>query len=441
MSTSEASARVRVGVCSVGAELLSGEIADTNAAWLLQRVEETGAAAAVTLMVGDALDEIMSALQWLSERADVIIVSGGLGPTSDDLTRYAVAAFAGVAVERREELVQHLDARYRSVGRPLTEDALRQAEIPEGAEHHAPLGTAAGFSMSVEAPILEGDITGCPTRTVLLHVLPGVPWEFKGSVEAHVLPGLTAAAGGVAKVTRTAHIAGMGESSIATTLRPISDRIVAAQGSAADPEQGIGIAFLARSDEVLVKVAATGSSPTDARERASRVFDECLRSLGAAVTSIDDRRVEDEVVDLLVELDRSVATVEGVTAGRVAGLLTTPEDPDEHFRGGQLVPDRLDRLERTSLSADARRIIAETGADYAVVTAGVIEPRLGTVDRPVGSIAWLISGPDGLIEFEERTIPALDREILRARTAAFAVEALRRILLLERFDGGLTTDG
>lgn len=431
MATSEAQVRVRVGVCSVGAELLSGEIADTNAAWLLQRIEETGAAAAVTLMVGDALDEIMSALLWLSERVDVIIVSGGLGPTSDDLTRYAVAEFAGVPVERREPLVQHLDTRYRSVGRPLTEDALRQAEIPVGAEHHEPLGTAAGFSMSVEVRVLEG-LSARPSRTVRLHVLPGVPWEFKGSVEAHVLPELTAAAGGVAKVTRTAHIAGMGESSIATTLRPISDRIAAAQGSPADPEHGIGIAFLARSDEVLVKVAATGSSPTDARERASRIFDECLRSLGPAVTSIDDRRVEDEVVDLLVELDRSVATVEGVTAGRVAGLLTTPEDPDGHFRGGQLVPDRIDRLERTWLSEDARRIIAETRADYAVVTAGVIEPRAGTVDRPVGSVAWLISGPDGTIAFEERNIPAHDREILRARAAAFAVEALRRILLLER---------
>jgi nicotinamide-nucleotide amidase len=199
-----------------------------------------------------------------------------------------------------------------------------------------------------------------------------------------------------------------------------------------DPEHGIGIAFLARSDEVLVKVGATGSDPTAARERASKVFEECLRLLGAAVTSIDDRRVEDEVVDLLIELDRTVATAEGATAGRVAALLTTPADPEDHFLGGRLLAEQASRLDRESLLADAVDVHAGTDADYVVVTAGVVDPRIETTDRPVGTVGWLITGPGGRVEFEQRSIPARDRELLRARTAAFAVEALRRVLLEDR---------
>lgn len=418
--------QVRVGVCSVGAELLSGQIMDSNAPWLFERVEETGAAAAVAVVVDDDRAAIVETLRWIAAQVDVIVISGGLGPTSDDLTRYAVADFAGVAVERREPLVQHLEERYRRVGRTMTDDALRQADIPAGAVHHDPLGTAAGFSMTV--PPREGGGPG-----VRLHVLPGVPWEFKGSVEAVIIPELTAMAGGVARVTRTAHVAGMGESAIAATLRPVTDRLVAARETPSHAESGIGIAFLARSDEVLVKVSATGPSPDAARERASVVFDECLRLLADVVSSIDDRRVEDEVVDLLLELDRTVALVEGGTAGRVATLLTVPSAGAQHFAGGWLVPEASARLERAVLAEDAERLrdrlVREgTRVDYVVATAAV--RSAGADDPPTAS--WLVSGPDGTVTHERQALSGRDTDILLARGAAFALEGLRRALLRER---------
>lgn len=417
--------RVRVGVCSVGAELLSGQIVDSNSPWLFERVEETGASVAVAAVVDDDRDAIVETLRWVAAQVDVIVVSGGLGPTSDDLTRYAVADFAGVDVERREPLVQHLEERYRRVGRTMTEDALRQADIPAGAVHHDPLGTAAGFSMTV-APGEGGD-------GVRLHVLPGVPWEFKGGVEAVVVPELTDMAGGVAKVTRTAHVAGMGESAIAATLRPVTDRLAAARTDASDVASGIGIAFLARSDEVLVKVSATGPSPHEARERASGVFDECLRLLGELVSSIDDRRVEDEVVDLLVELDRSVAVVEGGTAGRVATALSARDEGMRRLAGGRIVPDGPGRLEHAALAADAERLrerLDRDGAevDYVVVTSAVRAQG----DEAPPTASWLVSGPDGTVTHERQALSGRDTDVLLARGAAFALEGLRRALLRER---------
>lgn len=417
---------VRVGICSVGAELLSGQIVDSNSPWLFERVGETGASVAVAVVVDDDRDAIVGTLRWIATQADVIVISGGLGPTSDDLTRYAVADFAGVAVERQESLVQHLEERYRRVGRTMTEDALRQADIPAGAVHHDPLGTAAGFSMTIP-PRAEVD------DGIRLHVLPGVPWEFKGSVEAVVIPELTAMAGGVAKVTRTAHIAGMGESAIAATLKPVTDRLIAARETPSDADSGIDIAFLARSDEVLVKVNAAGPSPDAARERASRVFDECLRLLADLVSSIDDRRVEDEVVDLLVELDRTVALVEGGTAGRVATHLTTSTEGMRRLAGGWLVPEAPSRLEHAVLAADAVRLRERLGregerVDYVVVTAAV---RAQGEDTPP-TASWLVSGPDGTITHERQALSGRDTDTLLARGAAFALEGLRRALLRDR---------
>lgn len=428
---------LRVGVCSVGAELLSGEIADGNASWLLGAVVETGATTSGVVMVGDDRDEILAALRWLTDRSDVLVVGGGLGPTADDLTRYAVADFAGVGLERRQELVDHLDRVYARLERVMPQDALRQADIPVGGTFHDPQGTAAGFSLDVRVD----------DRSVRVHVLPGVPWEYRGIAEGVILPELTRGSGGIARVTRTLHIAGLGESGVGEALRHVSDRLDAARADVHDPEHGIELGYLARSGEVLVKVTATGADPTVARDRASGVVEECAAILGDAVTSIDERRLEDEVALLLERAGATVATAESFTAGRIAASLSSPEGAAAFLRGGVVAysTEMLTALAEVDatvvaggdhsdavLTAMARNVRRRAGSDYGIAAVGVADEADATPELPVGSAAWAIVGPDSAPVIERRFIPAADRDIIQTRGAAFVLEAFRRLLVARR---------
>lgn len=425
---------MKVGICSVGAELLSGEVTDTNAAWLAQRIHESGCQVAATLIIGDDRQRLLDAFAWLGERCDVLVVGGGLGPTADDLTRYAVAEFAGVELERRTELTDHLDAVYERLERDMPEDALRQADIPVGAEVHPPDGTAAGFS-------LETEHAGAPLR---IHVLPGVPWEYRGLAERAVLPELVERSGGVARITRVLHIAGLGESGVGEALRDISDRLEAAKARPDDPEHGLELAYLANAGEVLVKVIASGESPQAARDRAAPIVEEAASRLGDAVTSIDERKLEDEVARLLTDLGVTVATAESFTAGRIAASLSSVPGAETYLRGG-LVTYTAETLEglldvdagqpegggvvsEPIVAAMARAARQRCGADVAVATVGVTDGEEGD-EPPVGTAMWAIALPDGSVDVEERYIPAADRDIIQVRGAAFALESLRRHLV------------
>lgn len=434
---------MRIAICSVGSELLSGDIVDTNAGWLAQRVVEGGASVATTMIVGDDRTHMVEALRWLANRADAIVVGGGLGPTADDITRYAVAEFAGRKLERRAALVDHLDRIYERLERAMPADALRQADVPVGAEVHDPEGTAAGFSLDV---VHDG-------RTVRVHVLPGVPWEYTGLADRVVLPDVVRRSGGQARVTRTLHVAGLGESGVGEVLRPISDRLEAVRERPLDPEHGIELGFLANAGEVLVRVSASGPSPQAARDRAAPVVDEAATLLGAAVTSVDERTLEDEVAQLLVDLGATVATAEAFTAGRIATALSSTRTAATHLRGGliahtpQMLTDlfgigadevrRHGPVSRPVVTAMARATRRSCGTDYSVAAVGVIDDVPGSPgDQPVGTAVWAVAGPDDAVYVEERFIPASDRDILQIRGAAFALECLRRHLLTARHPDG-----
>ncbi|MGH3501642.1 MAG: CinA family protein, partial [Nocardioidaceae bacterium] len=174
-------------------------------------------------------------------------------------------------------------------------------------------------------------------RLVRVHVLPGVPWEYQGMAEGHVLPDLTQRSGGAARVTRTLHIAGAGESWIGEALREITDRLELAAASPSHPEHGIDVGFLARDDEVQVRVTATGPTPRVARDRASAVMQEAAGWLGDTVTSVDERKVEDEVAQLLRAHGWSLATVESCTAGRVSTTLSAVSEGADYLQGGLVV--------------------------------------------------------------------------------------------------------
>lgn len=412
---------MRVGICSVGTELVVGDVADTNAAWLAGRLVEVGAAVPFHVAVGDDRAEIAAALRWLVDRCDAVVVGGGLGPTPDDLTRDAIAEVAGVALERRDELVEQVAAVFRRGGYDMPASNLRQADLPVGAAAFDAVGTAPGFSVDVDG--------------VTVFALPGVPFELRTMAERDVLPEVLRRSGGHATVTRSVRVAGRGESAVAAALDDVTDRYADAGA--------VRVAFLAGPDGVAVKVTADGASPADARARVDPVVEEVVARLGAAVAGVDEERLEDAVARLLRSTGLTVATAESCTAGAVASRLASVPGASAYLRGAVVayatdvktsvlgvpveVVDAHGPVATATAEAMAERARALFGADLAVAVTCVAgpDPQGG---RPVGVVCVGLANVDGTVRSRELRFVG-DRDTVRARAASAALDALRRALL------------
>lgn len=414
---------MRIGVCSVGTELLTGDQVDSNAAWLSSRLGELGATPVLHVSVRDELDEMVEALQWLLDRCDGLVVGGGLGPTPDDLTREAVAALAGAELEQRADLESLIRQRFADLGARMSPNNLRQARVPAGASAWPPVGTAPGFVVEVDG------------RCV--WALPGVPWELQQLFDDHVAPDVLAMTGGRATVTRIVHVAGMGESQVSDVLADVE------AGALAD---GVRVAYLATRTEVQVKLTATGTDRPAAWSAAQDWVDEVVEVLGLAVAGTDANSVEQAVHDLLRSAGVTVAAAESATAGLVCSRLAEVPGSSSTFRGGAIVyatdtkvgvvgidPGLLDDdpvVSQPVTEALARAVRQLYGADYGVATTGVAGPAPQD-GVEVGTCIWAVCGPDGRVEVMERVVPG-DRATVRDRLATAAMEMLRRRLLADR---------
>lgn len=409
----------RVAVLSVGSEMLSGDQVDTNATWLATRIRQLGGRDLFHLAVGDTREEIVDCLRWLAGRVDGIVVGGGLGPTSDDLTRDAVATAVGAPLERRDDLAEHIEQRFRDFGVRMPADNLRQAEVPTGATAWPPLGTAPGFTTML------GD--------TVLWVLPGVPWELQGLFDAHVAPDLLQRSGGVVTVTRVVHVTGSGESAIAEQLTDAEAAAIA---------DDIEVGYLATGHEVLVKLTARGSSRAAVAAMIQPHLDNVVTALGPTVAGLDDMTGESVVVAALRERGLTVAVAESATAGMVTARLASVPGASAVLRGGVVVyaTDTKTLLadvpaamleQHPPVSAEVTAALAEgvrrrLGADIGLATTGVAGPdeQDGVA---VGTCFWAVATASDTV-VKGRQIPG-DREAVRGRLATASLDLLRRHLL------------
>lgn len=422
----EPDARLTAAVLSVGSELLLGDLTDTNATWLSQRLRELGVEVIHHLAVRDDLEQFVAALRWLTERTHLVIVGGGLGPTADDLTREAIALATDVPLETRADLVELISERFHSAGRQMPAQNLKQAKIPKGASVYPPVGTAPGFGLTVAHPT--------PTRVV---ALPGVPWELRELFARHVAPEVRDLAGARATVTRVIHVVGSGESSVAEVVEPLLAG-----------RDDVALSFLARSSEIEVRLTVSAESPDAARAASQPLVDEVIAALGVSAVGVDDDRLEDVVLQHLRRRGQTVATAESATGGDIAGRLARVPGASASLVGGLVVytfPAKRELLgvevelveEHGEVSAEVTTALASAaklraGADWGIGVTGVAGP--GTVDDlPVGSCFWALAHPDGHVEVHGRRIPG-DRGQVIARLGSAAIDLLRR-RLVETVDG------
>jgi nicotinamide-nucleotide amidase len=305
---------LRVEILAVGTELLLGQIANTNARWMSESLAAIGADVLHHQVVGDNLDRIVEAMRLSAGRADVVIVTGGLGPTQDDITRDALAVVMGAPMVRHRELEDLLREKFRSFGRrEMPESNLRQADVPEGARYLTPSrGTAPG---------LVADLPGA-TR---IYAVPGVPEEMVEMMEGTILPELASKGAGVVR-SQVLRCAGIGESALA-------ERVDDLFSGSANPT----IAFLASSGEVKVRITAKAASAEAAERLIEPVAEEVRRRLGDVVFTTNDETLEAAVVRLLTQAGSTLACAESITGGGVGARITSVPGASEVFVGSGVV--------------------------------------------------------------------------------------------------------
>ncbi len=407
---------LHVEILSTGDELLTGQVVDTNSAWLMDRLWDLGVMVRRKTLVGDDRDDIDAALRETSGRADVVVMSGGMGPTSDDLTTERVAAVLGVPLELHEPSLRTIEERFRRFGRPMTPNNEKQARFPRGAEVIPNrFGTAPGFAVKLgRAEVI---------------CLPGVPVEFRGLCEEWVLPRLAARLGDV-PAARVVKLFGVAESHADHAMRPVMD----------DPANaGVRFGFRAHWPEVHLKWTVPGP---DAAARAERIAAAVRAIFGDAVWGEGRDELPELVVARLAARRERVGLAESCTGGMLAELVTRVPGASAVLDLGVVayangmkekvvgVPAAV--LEaHGAVSEPVARALAEgvrrsAGAHWGIGITGIAGPTGGTPEKPVGTVHLALAGPSGT-EHVQRLFRG-DRERIR-RLAAYDALNLLRIAL------------
>lgn len=416
-----------VEIVSTGTELLLGQIVNTNAPYLARKLNEIGYDAVYQSTVGDNRRRMAQVLSIAMERADIVITSGGLGPTQGDITKEVAADLLGLSMELHEESVGHIRSFFERRRLTMTENNLRQAMMPAGAivlKNYR--GTAPGV-------ILEH------AGKTVVH-LPGPPVELEHMFETSVLPYLLQRFGSQGQiVSRVLRTYGLGESMLEERIR---DFILA--------QSNPTLALLARSGEIHVRLTAKGATA----EAAMRLIDELepqIRDrIGDFVFGIDDQSLEIVVGEALRARRYTLAVAESCTGGLISARLTDIPGSSEYFTGSVVCYSNRVKQETVGVPA---ALLAQYGAvssetamamaegirerfasDIGIGVTGIAGPGGGTTEKPVGLVYVAVAGPWGTTVEEERF--AGQRSGIRTRTVNAALNMVRCGLNSERKSNG-----
>lgn len=403
-----------VEIIAVGTELLLGQIVNSNAATIGSALAERGLDAHFQQVVGDNLHRVAATIRTAIDRSDAIIISGGIGPTQDDLTREALCLATGLEMELSEEYAGFLRAWWADRGRgEMPESNLQQAEHPAGAELLPnPKGTAPGL-------VLEHDGT-------LIFCVPGVPAEMEHLLYAAIIPRLVSRSGGNEVLTsRLLRTWGRSESGIADVLDDLYT-------ASTNPS----VAFLASAGEIKVRITAKAEDTASAEELIKPIEAEVRRRLGDSVFGTDDETIEAIVLRLLDERGWRIGAAESMTGGLLTGRLTDLPGASEFVAGGVVTYDS--RLKQSLLGIDdiSHVVNEKTAAAMALSVRDLLGVEVGVavtgsagpnpLEKPPGTIVIGVSTPDDTRTREIRMVG--DRERVRTYGVTTALQLTRLAL-------------
>ena len=371
---------MKVELISIGDELLIGQTINTNAAWLGQTLSNFGARITKTTTISDQAAEIISALNTVSNETDCVIITGGLGPTNDDITKHTLAAHYGLALKMHQETLEHIEGYFKNRNRPMLESNRLQAMLPDGCTVlRNKNGTAAGMWINSGKQVVIS--------------LPGVPYEMKSIVEEELLPLLTKKYNPSALYYKTAHTQGIGESFLAEKIRNWEEALNA---------DALQLAYLPSPGFVKLRINSYKGA-ADA-EKINRYFKELEAIIPEALYGYEKETLAEVVAKFLVGQNLKIGTVESCTAGLLAHQLTTIPGASEYYQGSIL---SYSNALKTKMAGVDPNLIARYGAvsqevacamaeggreilevDICVSTTGIAGPSGGTDEKPVG-LVWI----------------------------------------------------
>ena len=406
-------------IIAVGSELLTPTKTDTNSLWLTAKLNEIGIEIKLKTIVGDDRERLEETIRDALRRSDIVITTGGLGPTEDDITRDVSAKAVGRELVFHEELVDDLRERFRRWGREMPEINKRQAFIVEGAKILPnPNGSAVGMSIEIGGKFLV--------------VLPGPPRELKPMFENFVLPDLMKSAGGTIVRRKILRVAGMGESAVDEAIAPIYKSF-----------ETIETSILFNRSEIEIDLSAKAKNETEAETILEELAAKIVERLGISVFARNGELMEEVVGRLLTKNKKTLSVAESCTGGLIGERLTDISGASDYFIEGviaysneakirtlSVAPEIIERFGAVSAEcaeAMARGIRERAKTDFGISVTGVAGPGGGSAEKPVG-LVFIGYDNDAQTKSIKLNLPG-DRYLVRWRSSQAALDLLRRKIL------------
>ncbi|CAL1517111.1 CinA family nicotinamide mononucleotide deamidase-related protein [Chitinophaga sp. MM2321] len=413
-------AQVTTSIITIGDELLIGQTIDTNSAWMAQQLNAMGIWVHRRVAIGDVKEDILEALEKEAAVSDIVLITGGLGPTADDITKPVLCEYFHTRLVQHEATLHRVMHLFESRGLPVLQRNVDQALVPESCTViENTRGTAPGMWFEKDGKIYVS--------------MPGVPHEMQGIMETYVLPQLAAHFSTPAVIHQTLLTAGMGESFIA-------ERLV---GFEAKLPSHIKLAYLPSYSLLKLRLTAFGDDKLATAAELSILFHELKELLADIVVADQDMPIAQVIGQLLLERGKTVGTAESCTGGQIASWITAIPGSSAYFKGSAItyaneMKVKLLGVKPATLEAEgavSEAIVKEMHAgalelletDYAIAVSGIMGPDGGTAEKPVGTV-WIAVGDATNVVTVKHQL-RYDRERNIQMTAVYAMNALRKLIL------------
>ncbi len=411
---------VNASIITIGDELLIGQTIDTNSAWMGQELNKIGVWVKRRVAVGDSWDDIWNALDAESKESDIILITGGLGPTADDITKPLLCKYFGGKLVVNEIVLQHVKDIFTRLNRPMLERNLKQAEVPDVcAVLDNARGTAPGMLFNNDGKLFIS--------------LPGVPNEMKGLMINKVVPLLQKEFVLPAIVHKTVFTAGQGESFIAEKIKDFEDSL----------PSHIKLAYLPAYGMVRLRLTSKGADKTKVEEELMPLFNQLKELVKDVMVSDSDEGLEIAIGKILKSKGKTVATAESCTGGYIAHLITSVPGSSAYFNGSVVSYANYVKENVLGVSSETLKtvgavseetvkqmvkgVIEKLNVDFAVATSGIMGPDGGSPEKPVGTV-WIAAGNKDKVE-ALKLFFLFDRERNIEMTAQAALNMLRKFIL------------